>query len=46
MNKFPSPLSALIIHVVMSLLSSKVKMPKLMPLKILMGPEFNETIIH
>ena len=36
----------LYIHVVISLLSSTVKRLKLMPLKILMCPELNETIIH
>ena len=46
MNKFPSPLSDLILHVMMSLLLSKVEKPKLMPLKILICSEPNEAIIR
>ena len=46
MNKISITFVGSYIHVVMSLLSSTAKRLKLMPLKSLMCPELNETIIH
>ena len=46
MNKFSSPLLDLIIHVMTSLISSTVKRPKSISLKILMCPEINKEVMH
>ena len=45
LHKLPL-LDLIYIYIVMSLLSPKVKKPKLMPFKILMCPEPNKAIIH